>query len=273
MTQLVQRDYIAKRMGEGGTGISYTEFSYTLLQGYDFLRLYEDHGVSLQVAGSDQWGNSLSGVDLVRRVKGAEVHVLTCPLVINKTTGQKFGKSEGGAIWLDPTKTSPYQFYQFWLNVDDDNVEDYLKLFTELAKEKIDTIMQAFHGDRGQRLGQKTLAYEVTCLVHGKEQADQVKRATEALFGGVNFSELTHDEVQVLKKELPMVRVEAGTDVAHALVQASLASSNTEATRFLSSGAIYINGEKATPDSNVRFRAGDNLLKRGKNNFAIVELG
>jgi tyrosyl-tRNA synthetase len=269
MTPLTQRDYIAKRMGAGGSGISYTEFSYTLLQGYDFLRLHRDHGVSLQLAGADQWGNSLSGVDLVRRVTGEEVHVLTCPLVVNQATGKKFGKTEDGAVWLDPTKTSPYRFYQFWLNVDDASVEGYLKLFTELDKEKIDTIMQAFHGDRGQRLAQKTLALEVTRLVHGPDQAETVKRASEVLFGAANFLDLSSAEVDVLRQELPVVQAEAS--LAHVLVKAGLAGSNTEAARFLDSGAISVNGEKAAPGSNVQFRKGNNLLKRGKNSFAIVE--
>jgi tyrosyl-tRNA synthetase len=271
MTPLVQRDYIAKRMGQTGDGISYTEFSYTLLQGYDFLRLFEDHGATLQLAGADQWGNSLSGVDLIRRVKGKEVNVLTCPLIINKSTGKKFGKTEGGAIWLDPAKTSSYQFYQFWLNVDDENVEDYLKIFTELDKQKIDTVIQEFNADRAQRLAQKTLAYEVTKLVHGQNQADKVKRASEVLFGEADFLELNPDEMQILRDELAVVK--GGEALPLTIVKAGLAASNSEATRFITSGAISINGQKVNADSKSDFQKGDNLLKRGKNSFAIVELG
>src|SRR5256885_1019829 len=144
MTPLVQRDYIAKRLGEGGSGISYTEFSYTLLQGMDYLHLFDKYGVTLQLGGSDQWGNCLSGVELVRKVRGAEAHVITLPLIINKSTGKKFGKSEAGAIWLDAEKTAPYQFYQFWLNADDESAERYLKIFTELDKPKIEQVMRDF---------------------------------------------------------------------------------------------------------------------------------
>ena len=270
MTPLVQRDYIAKRMGQGGAGISYTEFSYTLLQGYDFLRLNQDHGVTLQLAGADQWGNSLSGVDLVRRVTGQPADVLTCPLVVNKTTGKKFGKTEDGAVWLDPAKTSPYKFYQFWLNADDDGVHDYLRIFTELDKPAIDRVMKEFGEDRGGRLAQKTLAYEVTKLVHGQEQADSVKRASEVLFGDEDFLKLGETELEVLRGELPVVK--AGDTLAHTLVQAGLASSNSEAARFISSGAVYINAQKAGSDDSAKFQKGANLLRRGKNSFAVVDL-
>lgn len=269
MTPLVQRDYIAKRIGEGAAGISYTEFSYTILQGYDFLRMFEDRDVRLQLAGADQWGNSLSGVDLVRRVKGEEVNVMTCPLVINQATGKKFGKSEDGAVWLDPAKTSVFKFYQFWLNADDEAVEDYLKLFTELNKERVDSVMAAFRGNPSGREAQKTLAYEVSKLVHGEAQAEQVKRTSEVLFGGADFLALQPDEKQVLKAELPVV---AGQDnLPQVIVQAGLASSNSEAMRFIEAGAISINGQKV--DAQATFQKGDNLLKRGKNSFAIVELG
>lgn len=269
MTPLVQRDYIAKRMGHGGAGISYTEFSYTLLQGYDFLRLNQESGVKLQLAGADQWGNSLSGIDLVRRVTGQQTNALTCPLVVNKATGKKFGKTEEGAIWLDPAKTSPYKFYQFWLNVDDAGVEYYLKLFTELDKPNIDRIMKEFDADRAGRLAQKTLAYETAKLVHGQEQADNVKRASEVLFGGEDFLKLGEAELQVLRGELPVAK--AGETLARTLVKAGLASSNSEAVRFIDSGAVYINGQKAVSDE-VKLQKGSNLLKRGKNSFAIVDL-
>lgn len=271
MTPLVQRDYIAKRMGEGGAGISYTEFSYTLLQGYDFLRLFEDYGVTLQLAGADQWGNSLSGVDLVRRVTGKEVNALTCPLVVNKATGKKFGKSEDGAVWLDSSKTSVYRFYQFWLNVDDEGAENYLKIFTELDKPEVERVVKTFDENRGERLAQKTLAYEVTKLVHGQDQADKVKRVSEVLFGNEDFLDLNEEEVQVLCEELPVVK--ADSILSRTIVNAGLATSSTEASRFIGSGAIYINGKKATPDAGIGFRKGNNLLKRGKNSFAIVELG
>ncbi len=269
MTPLVQRDYIASRMNESGGGISYTEFSYTLLQGYDFLHLHRTYGVDLQLAGSDQWGNALSGVELVRKVTGDEVHALTMPLIIDKSTGKKFGKSEAGAIWLDANKTTVYQFYQFWLNVDDDSVGDYLKIFTELSKEQIGGTMTSFERDKSGRLAQKTLAYEVTKLVHGEEKVDAVKHATEVLFGESDFFDLTKGEVELLMKELPTVKAE--DNLAHTVVKAGLASSNTEAANFIDSGAIYINGQKATLGTKVGFQKGNNLLRRGKNSFAIIE--
>src|SRR5690606_19021614 len=170
MTQLTQRDYIAKRIGEGGTGISYAEFSYTLLQGYDYLHLHRTEGVNLQIGGSDQWGNIISGVELIRKVTGNTAHAMTAPLVINKSTGRKFGKSEGGAVWLDESKTSVYKFYQFWLNTDDESAIDYLKLFSLLDKSEIDQIESEHKASPAQRLAQRRLAEEVTALVHGQDR-------------------------------------------------------------------------------------------------------
>lgn len=269
MTPLIQRDYIAKRLGEDNAGISYAEFSYTILQGMDFLHLYDEFGCSLQLGGSDQWGNCLSGVELIRKARGAEAHVITLPLIINKATGKKFGKSEEGAVWLDAAKTSVFKFYQFWLNADDDGVEGYLKVFTELDKPAIDRVMQEFVANKGQRLAQKTLAYEVTKLVHGENRAREAQRATEVLFGGTSTSGLNRQEWDMLKNELPVVRAASGDGLVGTLVAAGLAASNTEAARFLGSGAISLNGDKAGPDSRVP--RGTSLLKRGKNSFAVVE--
>lgn len=272
MTPLIQRDYIAKRLGEEGGGISYAEFSYTVLQGMDFLHLYDEYGCTLQLGGSDQWGNCLSGVDLIRRARGAEAHVITLPLIINKATGKKFGKSEEGAVWLDPEKTSVYKFYQFWLNADDEGVEGYLKIFTELTKQEIDTVINEFSENRGARAAQKTLAYEVTKLVHGSDRADEAKRATEVLFGTTGPGELGKREWDMLKQELPVVHAGSKDGLIAVLVEAGLASSNSEAVRFISSGAVSINGQKASPETNVDLQRGTNLLKRGKNSFAVVEV-
>ncbi len=267
MTNLVQRDYIAKRIG--GNGISYAEFSYTLLQGYDFLHLFDKYNVSLQIGGSDQWGNCLSGVELIRKTRGAQVHAITLPLVINKATGKKFGKSEDGAIWLDEKKTSIYKFYQFWLNVDDENIEYYLKIFTELDKQKIDLAMAEFNTNRGNRLAQRLLAYEVTKLVHGKERSDDIVRVTEALFGDISFVELDKKQKKILADELGVVKEDP--DMAQTLVNAGLASSKKQARTFLEAGAIYVNGQKAGPQNLHLFVSGLNLVKRGKNNFAVVQ--
>jgi tyrosyl-tRNA synthetase len=276
MTPLVQRDYIAKRIGEGGTGISYTEFSYTLLQGMDYLHLFDKYGVTLQLGGSDQWGNLLSGVELIRKARGKEVHALTMPLIINKATGKKFGKSEEGAVWLDAEKTSVYKFYQFWLNVDDGGVEDYLKIYTELDKPAIDMLMEDFNNDKASRLAQKTLAYEVTKKVHGEKQAESVKRVSEALFGKGNYGDLKAEDFDVLKTELPVVKAKVAHDLIHVLVEAGLASSNSEARRFLEQKSVYVNGQQVEQDYQLtiedRLSGHNGLIKRGKNSFAVIEI-
>lgn len=266
MRQMLARDFVQSRLGEDGAGISYAEFSYSLIQGYDFLHLFEKYGVTLQLSGADQWGNSITGVDLIRRKTGKEAHVWTCPLIINKATGVKFGKSEGGAVWLAPELTSPYKFYQFWLNVDDEGVIDYLKIYTTLDKSAIDKIATEFAEDKSSRSAQRVLAYEVTKLVHGQTKANAVVHATEVLFGG---AELTDADIVVLKEELPTV--DASDDIYEVLVGTGLASSKSEARQFVSSGAVSVNGEKLTPGSTNIFIARISLLKRGKNSFALVE--
>lgn len=269
MTPLVQRDYVFTRLGEGGGGMSYTEFSYTLLQGYDYLHLFDKFDVTLQLGGADQWGNCLSGVDLVRRARGAEVHAITLPLVIDPSTGKKFGKSEEGAIWLDEKKTSAFKFYQFWLNVDDAGAETYLKIYTELDKPAIDLALAEFNADRGKRMAQRVLAYEVTKLVHGKKRADEVKKVTDVLFSDGNFVELDKHEKKLLSEELGVTK-DSG-DLSQTLVDAGLASSKKQAREFLASGAIVINGQKAGPENLQLFVDGLNLVKRGKNSFAIIK--
>ncbi|HSW85698.1 MAG TPA: tyrosine--tRNA ligase [Candidatus Saccharimonadales bacterium] len=269
MTPLVQRDYIAKRMGEHGSGISYAEFSYTILQGYDFLKLFEDHNVTLQLAGSDQWGNGISGVELVRRVKSAEVHVLSCPLIVNKSTGQKFGKTEAGAIWLDPNKTSVFKFYQYWLNVDDESALDYLKIFTELDKTAIEKLITSFKQNPAGRLAQKTLAHEVTKLVHGSDQTAKVEQVTEVLFGEQDFFKLSEPEIKILRSELTNIKLQK--DSAQTLIKAQLATSISDAQRLITEGAISVNGMKLEINQDPEWRSGSNLVKRGKNNFAIVQ--
>lgn len=265
MTPLVQRDYIAKRIGEGGAGISYTEFSYTLLQGMDFLHLYDEFGVTLQLGGADQWGNCLSGVELIRRARGAEAHVMTLPLVINKATGKKFGKSEEGAVWLDPKQTSPYKFYQFWLNADDEGVEGYLKIFTELVKPKIEQVMHDFNENRASRIAQKTLAYEVTKLVHGQEQADRQVHIAEAVVlqqpGNLDDAGVT-----VLRQEMPYAKSLPGHEIAELLTQTGLAESKTEARRLLAGNAVAINGVKTQKEQleDQDFQNGRLFLRKGK---------
>ena len=268
MTQLLDREFVQARIGEGGSGISYAEFSYSLIQGYDFLHLFREYGVTLQVCGADQWGNSTTGVSLIRKLEGSEAHVYSVPLVINKATGRKFGKSEGGAIWLDENKTSVYKFYQFWLNVDDDGVIDYMKMYTTLDRESIEAIAENHAVNPGARSAQKVLAREVTDIVHGVNRRESVERVTEVLFGGGDFRQLSDDDLDALAKEIP--RVDVGVGVIEALVVSGAVSSNGEAKRLLKSGAISLNGEKLTEDQAVNTTS---LLKKGKNTFVLIMEG
>ncbi len=268
MTQLLDREFVQARIGEGGSGISYAEFSYSLMQGYDFLHLFREYGVTLQVCGADQWGNSTTGVSLIRKLEGSEAHVYSVPLVINKATGRKFGKSEGGAIWLDENKTSVYKFYQFWLNVDDDGVIDYMKMYTTLDRESIEAIAENHAVNPGARSAQKVLAREVTDIVHGVNRRESVERVTEVLFGGGDFRQLSDDDLDALAKEIP--RVDVGVGVIEALVVSGAVSSNGEAKRLLKSGAISLNGEKITEDQAMNATS---LLKKGKNTFVLIMEG
>lgn len=264
MSTLVSRDYIKQRIGEGGTGMSFTEFSYTLLQGYDFLHLFDEYGCTLQLSGSDQWGNVLSGVDLIRKARGKEVHGLTMPLIINKATGRKFGKSEEGAVWLDSTKTSVYKFYQFWLNMDDEGVSDYLKIYTTISKEEHTKLMNDFNKDKASRVAQKYLAHEVTKLVHGEAKAKSAVKVTETLFGGSKVSDLSKSELEMLSAEIPTTKART---VMEALIKTSVTPSNSEARRLIAGGAISVNSEKITEERAIKSPA---LIKKGKNTFILV---
>ncbi len=265
LSGMLGRDFVQARLGEGGSGISYAEFSYSLIQGYDFLHLYRDYGVTLQLCGADQWGNSVTGVDLIRRIEGGEAHVFSAPLIVNKTTGVKFGKSEAGAVWLDPNLTSVYQFYQFWLNVDDEGAVDYAKIYTLLTREDIDVLAEKQAADPGARDVQKTLAYEVTKLVHGERAADSAKRVTGVLFGGAAFSELSDDDLNLLADEIPTAGKDAS--VVDLLVDGGLAASKGEARRLILGGAVSVNGDKVLDDKVVDQPS---LIKKGKNNFLLV---
>lgn len=270
MTQLLDREFVKNRIGEGGSGISYAEFSYSLIQGYDFLHLFREKGVTLQVCGADQWGNSLSGVEMIRKLEGKDAHVYSTPLVINKSTGIKFGKSESGAIWLDPKLTSPYKFYQFWLNVDDAGVGEYLKFYTSILPDELSDLMKSFQAAPQNRAAQKYLAFEVTKIVHGDETAKKVRAISEVLFGAKEFNELTKPEVEELATEIPTVETES---IIEALTDGGLASSNSEARRFVESGAITINGQKVTQESALGQFPKNNgylLMKRGKNSFILI---
>jgi tyrosyl-tRNA synthetase len=265
LSQMLGREFVQSRLGEGGSGISYAEFSYSLIQGYDFLHLNREYGVTLQLCGADQWGNSIAGVDLIRRLDGKEAHVYSTPLVVNKATGVKFGKSEEGAVWLNAEKTSVFKFYQFWLNLDDAGVADYAKIFTLLGREEIAEMERQVSENPAGREAQKTLAHEVTKIVHGEERTASVERVTKVLFGGASIEELSGDDVEVLAGEIPTF----GTDrsLVELLVESGNASSNGDARRLIDSGAVSVNGEKVSQDEMIAGRA---LIKKGKNSFILV---
>lgn len=265
MSMMLGREFIQTRLGEGGNGISYAEFSYSLIQGYDFLHLYREHNVTLQICGADQWGNSIAGVDLIRRIEGAEAHVYSLPLVINRATGRKFGKSEGGAVWLDPELTSVYTFYQFWLNVDDEGVIDYIKIYTLLDKSEVDDIARQHIEVPEQRIAQKRLAWEVTKIVHGEERAQAAERATRVLFGGEAFDADDAQVVELLRNELP--GADSNQSLTDALMQAGVTQGKGEGRRLMQGGAISDNGEKITEDMQL---TGTVLIKKGKNTFILV---
>ncbi len=267
MADLIGREFFKARI-DNGKGLSFAEFTYTLLQGYDFWHLFKHHGVNLQIGGSDQWGNLVSGVELIRKKENAEVYAMTAPLLINKSTGRKFGKSEGGAVWLDENKTSVYKFYQFWLNVDDESAIEYMKIFTMLDRDTIEAIAENHAVNPGARSAQKVLAREVTDIVHGVNRRESVERVTEVLFGGGDFRQLSDDDLDALAKEIP--RVDVGVGVIEALVVSGAVSSNGEAKRLLKSGAISLNGKKIAEDQAVNTTS---LLKKGKNTFVLIMEG
>ena len=266
MTQLLDRDFVQQRVGEGGAGLSYGEFSYGLIQGYDFYHLNKEYGVTLQLAGADQWGNGIIGVSLARKLAGSEVHVLTAPLVINKSTGVKFGKSESGAIWLDESKTSPFSFYQFWLNLDDRGVEDYIKLYTLLNKEEVDKVLQEHQINPSQRIAQRRLALEVTGIVHGDERAKRSQQVSDVLFNNANLDVNDKGLVGDIARELPVVG--KGMLVSDVLTSAKVVSSKSEVRRLIQGGGIAINGVKISEDIIVNDTS---LIKKGKNTFVLVD--
>jgi tyrosyl-tRNA synthetase len=276
MRQMLGRDFVQSRLGEDGAGISYAEFSYSLIQGYDYLHLHREKGATLQIAGADQWGNCITGVDLIRRITGDETHGWSAPLVINKTTGVKFGKSEGGAVWLDPAKTTPTQYYQFWINSDDAGVEDYLKIYTLLSQEEITDIIAQHRENPGLRLAQTRLAQESTRIVHGNDTMLTAAAVTEYLTGKKPVGEADEDELAALRQEIPLVATTSDGSVHEALVASGLASSNTEARRFLHENAVSVNGQKIDREQFQAedFQNGRLLLRRGKafKDSALVEL-
>ena len=265
MTQLLDRQFVQKRIGEGGSGISYAEFSYTLIQGYDFLHLFRTYNVDLQLCGADQFGNCTSGIHLIKRLEGAEADCYACPLIIDKVTGRKFGKSEGNAVWLDAEKTSIFDFYQFWLNQADAALEDYFKYFTLIMPEELEEILAEHAKDPSARYGQKRLAQEVTKIVHGEEAAKQAEKITTFLFGDGKFADLDDSDLELLAKSFPTAKI--GNKLVDVLAETGLASSKGDARKLISAGAITVNDVKATEDQILDKMT---LIKKGKNKFALV---
>lgn len=273
MTQLLDRQFVQNRIGAGGSGISYAEFSYTLIQGYDFLHLYREYGVALQLCGADQYGNCTSGIHLISKLENATADVWSTPLVIDPVTGKKFGKSEGNAIWLAASDngsgnyTSIYDFYQFWMNQSDEAVENLLKIYTLLEPAEIDEILARHKEQPELRIAQKALARGVTTVVHGAGAAEAVENLSETLFSReTDFSEFSEDELTEFSAYLPVIA--KGTMLVDALVETGLAESKKKAREFIAQGAISINGTKVSDDLAVNQTA---IIKKGKNKFAIVK--
>lgn len=263
MTQLLDREFVKARTGKDGSGLSFAEFSYSLIQGYDFLHLFREEGVTLQLCGSDQWGNSLSGVEMIRKLEGQDSHVWSIPLVINKSTGKKFGKSEDGAVWLDSGMTSIFKFYQFWLNLDDAGIEDYIKIYTDIEPDELLDLMSSFSKDKASRSAQKYLAREVTTIVHGDEASRRAQKLTEVLFDGKNVAELSDAEFNELASELPNSKQ---SDLLEFMLETGLTESKGAARRLVEQGAVQVNGERATLETSL---STDCLVKKGKNSFAV----
>lgn len=273
---MIKKEIVAKRLNSE-EGISYTEFSYQILQGNDFLELNRRYGISLQCGGSDQWGNLTSGTELIRKVEGKSVHAMGTPLITN-SDGTKFGKSEGNAIWLDPSMCSPYAFYQFWLNTADADVADRLKVFTFKTREEIAQLQKSVEEEPFKRLAQKTLAYEVTSLVHGVEATEKVLAASEALFGKGDFAALDEATLKAATEELPHAVLSADQlDMVTVLTETGLSASKSEARRTLKEGGAAINnvkvqGEDAALSTQDLLLGKYAVVRRGKKNMALVEL-
>lgn len=276
VNRMLSREVVRSRLD---AGISYTEFSYVLLQSMDFLNLYRDHGVTLQFGGSDQWGNLTGGVELIRRSDGAKAHAFATPLV-TKADGTKYGKTEGGALWLDPEMMSPYAFYQFWLNVEDEKVGELLRIFTFLPRAEIEEL-EAQHAEKPfLRAAQRVLAEQVTTLVHGAAETERIKAASAALFGGGDLAVLSAATLGAALREAGSTRIDGDEEmppVVDLLVATGLAKSKGEARRTIGEGGAYLNNVRvedpdAVPTADQLLDGTWLVLRRGKKNFAGVEV-
>ena len=264
---MINKDIISKRLE---TGITYAEFSYMLLQGYDFLHLYETKNCIMQVEGSDQWGNITTGIELIKKKLGKEAYAFTMPLILD-ATGKKFGKSEGNALWLDKNKTSPYEIYQYLINADDSKVFEYLKVFTFLSKDEIEEIMNRQNEKPELRIAQKALAYEVVKDIHGIEEAEKSISISNALFTG-NVKELTESEIEEAFQGVPTVEIKEDSKLIDLLVNNQIASSRREAREFLNNNAITLDGDIVN-DENLVINTTKkyHTIRRGKKKYYLIK--
>ncbi len=264
---LLGRESIKNRL-ESENFFSYTEFSYSLLQAYDFWYLFKNKNCTVQVGASDQWGNMVSGIELVHKKEGADVYVITAPLVVDPKTGKKFGKSEGGAVWLDATKTSPYMFYQFWLNATDEGVENFLKVYTEYSLDEIQNIVAEHNANPSARIGQKKLAMAVTTMVHGADKANAAAEVSSILFGDVNSEnkEISNGALEMVQSEVPGMSG-SSKDIVDALVELNLATSKREARTLIEQGSVSVGGQKVADGAMLDSLPNNNglyIIKKGK---------
>ncbi len=280
---MMAKDSVKNRIDGTGEGMSFTEFTYQLIQGYDFFHLWKNEGVMLQMGGSDQWGNITTGTELIRRMEGGEAYALTTPL-IKKADGTKFGKTEGGNIWLDPKRTSPYKFYQFWLNAADADAPGYLKIFSLKTKEEIAAVIEEHQKDPGRRILQKALAEEITARVHSEDSLNQAKAASDLLFGSAGIEALrtlSDSEIEevfegVGKGKVSKQALHEGIPIIQILVQSGFLASNGEARRALQENSISVNKQKVNLETILSHQDLLNdrviLLQRGKKNYFLVEI-
>ena len=267
---MLAKDSVQSRI-EGG--ISFTEFSYMLLQAYDFLELSRREGVTLQIGGSDQWGNITAGLELIRRVEGKTAHALTMPLVTT-ASGSKFGKTEEGAVWLDPARTSPYKFYQYWINVDDRDAGKYLRLFTLLPRQEIEALEKLIASAPEKREAQQALAREVTARVHGDEAARVAEEVSRVLFGKADPTSLTEPVLLALSEEVPFAEAPETPGLLDALVTLKLAASKSAARRLVEQGGVTLNGQRAGADTDLAstkpLAGGYHLVRKGARDYGLI---
>ncbi|HEY8850740.1 MAG TPA: tyrosine--tRNA ligase [Gemmatimonadaceae bacterium] len=267
---MLAKDSVQSRI-EGG--ISFTEFSYMLLQAYDFLELHRREGVTLQIGGSDQWGNITAGLELIRRVSGKTAHALTMPLVTT-ASGTKFGKTEAGAVWLDPARTSPYKFYQYWINVDDRDAGKYLRLFTLMPRDEIEALDKLLTSAPEKRQAQQALARDMTARVHGEEAGRVSEEVSRVLFGKADPMSLTEPVLRALSEEVPFAESREAPGLLDALVTLKLAASKGAARRLIEQGGVYLNGQRAGVDTNLSATpaliGGYHLLRKGARDYGLI---